>query len=211
MKTHIQPWTVDLSSYPESFGDSIVGFCGTLLSVVYGLESAMRQFHPPRLPEIQKALQPFAERLESAGRDFEDVVARFGQDQVSSQLQKAAQRAAWSLDHIMRPDSPQAAIMNMLKAMRQHCRAQELLYPLIITLKPVGRYFLETAVRARVEDFTTAAAVSPDIGLFLSVLLTRVIPLGLLGISIGFSVDWVARAGLSYLRFRKGHWKTLSI
>ena len=167
MKTHIQPWRVDINGYPETLRDDILEFCGKLLSVVYALESVMRQFHPPWLAEIHKALSPFGERLKSAGRVFEDAVARYGNDPVTDRLRKAGQLAGRCIDHIMNIDNPRAAPVSMLKAMRQHSRAQACLYPLINVLKPVGRYFLEAAVREQVDDFMVSAENAPDIGLFL--------------------------------------------
>ncbi len=169
MKTHLSPWTVDLSSYPHTDRDHVIGFCGTLLSVVFGLESVWRQFHPPRLPAIQQALEPFADRLETGRRVFEDAATGFTDNRISGQLLKAAQRTGRCLDYIsdIDADRPQTVIMSMLKAMRQHCRAQENLYPLISALKPVGRYFLEEPVRPRVDDFEPSWQLQDDIGLFL--------------------------------------------
>ena len=167
MKTHIRPWAFDLGGYPETFRDNILEFCGKLLSVVYALESVMRQCHPPWLAEIQKALQPFDERLKSAGRVFEDAVARYGNDPITDRLYKAGQRTGRSIDYIMGIDSPRKASVDMLKAMHQHSRAQAGLYPLINVLKPVGRYFLETPVRERVDDYTRSDKDAADAGLFL--------------------------------------------
>ncbi len=167
MKTHIQPLAVDLSIYPADFRDSLVEFCGKLLSVVYGLESVMRQFHPPWLQKIQDALRPFDDRLKSARRVFEDATAPFGEDPVADLLLKAGERAGRSVDHIMNIENPQTAVIGMLKAMGEHCRAQETLYPLINGLKPVGRYFLETPVRERVNDYVSTAENNTNIGLFI--------------------------------------------
>lgn len=166
MEPHIQPWTIDLNRYPEEQLTGIADFCGVILSVVHGLESAMRQFHPPLLIEIQKALRPFDERLKKAGELFEKSMAMSGNDEVSDQLLKAAERSGRCLDYIMEIDRPQTAIGKMLKAMRQHYRAQECLYPLVICLKPVGRYFLEPAVRGRLVDFSPTPGNEDHIGLF---------------------------------------------
>ncbi len=166
MKTQIKPWKIDLNSYPEKFQDSIADFCGSLLSVVHGLESAMRQFHPPKLIELQKALRPFGDRLKIARRLFGLAVDEFGSDDVSDQLMKSAERAGWCLDHIMSIDRPQTALEKMLKAMRQHDRAQEYLYPLVIGLKPVGRYFLEPEVRDRLASFLPASENEFHTGLY---------------------------------------------
>ena len=167
MKTHIKPWKISLDDYPETFQDSIADFCGSLLSVVHGLESAMRQFHPPNLIELQKALRPFEERLKIARRLFEMAIDENGRDKVSDQLMMSAERAGWCLDHIMAIDRPQTAIERMLKAMRQHYRSQECLYPLITGLKPVGRYFLEPEVRDRLAEFSPSVENSDHNGLFL--------------------------------------------
>ena len=167
MNTHIQPWSFDVNDYPDTFKENILEFCGQLLSVVYALESVMRQFHPPWLTEIQKALKPFDERLKSAGHIFEDLVTRYGNDPVTDRLLKAGQQAGRSIDHIMGIDNPQAAPVSILKAMRQHSRAQADLYPLVNALKPVGRYFLETSVRGRVDDYTLSDKSTADVGLFL--------------------------------------------
>ncbi len=167
MKRHVKPLKIDLSQYPEGLLNGIGDFCGTILSVSNSLESAMRQFHPPQIPGIQKALQPFASRLKLSRKQFEGRAAGNNGNDVTDQLLKAGEAAERSLDYIMGADHPQAAIGQMMKAMRQHYRAQEHLYPLILGLKPVGRYFLEPGVRDRLEDFNSVSADEAQTGLFL--------------------------------------------
>lgn len=167
MKQHIRPWTIDLDAYPELLRERIADFCGSLLSVVFGLESVMRQFHPPRIIEIQKALRPFEDRLKIAERLFFDAVNRFGSDAVTEQLQEATERTKRCVDYIMGINQPQTAIENFLKSMRQHYRSQECLYPLVAGLKPVGRYLLEAPVRDRVTEFNPLPDNPCRTGLFL--------------------------------------------
>lgn len=168
METHIPPWTVDVNRYPKSFRGSLLDFCSTLLTVLYGMESAWRQFHPPRLPEIQKALQPFNERLRIARSVFEPAVSGFRKEPVPSQLLQSAEKTGKSMSRLLHIDSPHTAAVDMLKAMHQHCRALECLYPLISVLPPVGRYFLESAVRQQVDDYAPVSGNKNDIGLFMN-------------------------------------------
>jgi len=167
MKQHLHPWRIDLNDYPQPHQESIADFCASLLSVVNGMESVMRQFHPPRFIEIQRALRPFQDRLKLAGRLFREAVAANGGDDLSRQLQAGAERMERCLQHVMAIDRPQDAVVYLLKAIRQHCRAQECLYPLHVGLKPVGRYFLEASVRKRLEEYRPRPQDASGTGLFL--------------------------------------------
>lgn len=166
MDTHLEPWKIDLDRYPPDFLDGLSDFCGAILAALSGLESAMRQFHPPNLPRIQAALLPFAQRLKTARDGFEKINSSTGADRVSDQLLKVSDTALRSLDYFLGAAEPQTAMGQIMKAMRQHYRAQEFLYPLIEGLKPVGRYFLETAVRERLAGYQARAHNSSDVGLF---------------------------------------------
>ena len=167
-KEHIEPWKIDLSRYPKDFLDGLSGFCGALLSTLNGLESAMRQFHPPNLPKIQAALRPFEQRLKAARIIFEQDILSSGTDRVTDQLLKVTAAADRCLDYFLGAEQPQTAIGQIMKAMRQLYRAQEYLYPLIEGLKPVGRYFLEAPLRDRLADYKTPLQDSSKAGLYLS-------------------------------------------
>ncbi|MFH2132366.1 MAG: hypothetical protein ABIK68_18465 [bacterium] len=167
MSEHLKPWKIDLDRYPGETLSRVADICGAILSVLNGLENAMRQFHPPILPKIQQAIQPFERRLKKARLRFEPVVSAAGGDVLCDQLLKAADAALRCLDTFLGADQPQTAIGQVMKAMRQHYRAQACLYPLIDGLKPVGRYFLELPVRERLMDFAPALQNEASTGVFL--------------------------------------------
>ncbi|MGH7789829.1 MAG: phospholipase, partial [Candidatus Binatia bacterium] len=77
--------------------------------------------------------------------------------ELAAQLAAAAEQAAKALDHFCSGGQPHEEIPRVLAAMREHCRAQELLYPLRKALPPVGLYFLEPSARPRVR------AIDPDV------------------------------------------------
>jgi len=124
-----------------------------LLGAIEAFEVARRRLHPPAIGELRDGLQPFAERLGTALAAFQAAPAPDGLGELAAQLVSSATAAQDALSNFCAPASPQAAIPRVLHAMRQHCRAQELLYPLRKALPPVGRFFLEPAVRDRAEEF----------------------------------------------------------
>jgi len=124
-----------------------------LLGAIDAFEVARRRLHPPAIGELREGLEPFTQRLETALAEFKAVPAPADLAELAAQLISSASAAQSALTNFCAPASPQEMIPRVLHAMRQHCRAQELLYPLRKVLPPVGRFFLEPAVRERAQEF----------------------------------------------------------
>jgi phospholipase/carboxylesterase len=124
-----------------------------LLSALATFEVARRRLHPPEIPSLRERLTPVAERLRDALASFTEVSPPAQLADLAAQLARAAEAAAAALRDFCAPGLPHEMIPLVLRAMHQHCRAQELLYPLRKALPPVGRYFLEAPLRERAAEF----------------------------------------------------------
>ena len=138
------------------FLDRLARLGPALLAGLEAFEVARRRLHPPAIASLREGLRPFAERLDAALADFAATPAPEGLGELAAQLVRAAEAAAGALRDFCATGLPQEEIPRVLGAMRQHCRAQELLYPLRKALPPVGLYFLEPPVRDRLK------AIDPD-------------------------------------------------
>jgi phospholipase/carboxylesterase len=124
-----------------------------LLNALAAFEEVRRHLDPPQIPALREAAAPIGARLRRALAAFVAVPPPDGLDDFAAQLRQSAEAAARAFDLFGTEASPAEAIPRVLGAMHQHCRAQELLYPLRRVLPPVGRFFLEPAVRDRAADF----------------------------------------------------------
>ena len=149
IETEIQQHLANFSiqNIDPAFQLALEEYSAALLTTLAAMESAIRQFHPPILPQINAALLPFIER-------FRTVTAAFNQHRVPAgkiaivvdQLKLAADYTEQAIQLFADPSDPQRLILQILRAMRRHNRAQESVFPLRHYLKPVSRYFLEPAV-----------------------------------------------------------------
>lgn len=124
-----------------------------LLATLDAFEIVRRRLHPPEIPSLREQLAPFADRLDAALAAFSDVSPPAELTDLAAQLTRAAEAGAEALRDFCAVGLPHEEIPRVLRAMHQHCRAQELLYALRRALLPVGRYFLEAPVRERAQDF----------------------------------------------------------
>ncbi|MCP4753702.1 MAG: phospholipase [Proteobacteria bacterium] len=157
---------INLENCDESFLQGLDFFCSELLSTLSGLESAMRQFHPPWLPNIHKALLPYYDRLREARNVYRRKRPPLGFEPFTSQLEKAADHTFTSIQLFTEPAEPKMAVRQIMRAMRQHYRAQESFFPLRRLLGPVSRYFLESPVRERFKEFDPSPPSGMEVGLF---------------------------------------------
>jgi phospholipase/carboxylesterase len=137
----------------KEFLDRLSELGPALLSAVESFERARRLLHPPDLPALRERLAPIGERLDTALAAFRDLSPPAPLADVAAQLGSAAEAMADALRDFCAPALPHEAIPLVLRAMHRHARAQDLLYPLRKALPPVGRYFLEPALRERAAEF----------------------------------------------------------
>jgi len=146
-----------MTDQPDSvFVERLSRLGAALLGALEAFEVVRRRLHPPAIPGLREGVRPIADRLTAALGEFTATPAPEGLGDLAAQLARAAEAAAGALGGFCAAGMPQEEIPRVLRAMRQHCRAQELLYPLRRALPPVGRYFLEPPLRER------AAAFDPD-------------------------------------------------
>ncbi len=123
-----------------------------LLAALEAFEIVRRRLHPPAIGGLRDELAPFGERLDAALAAFAASPPPAELGDLAAQLTSAAKAAASALHNFCAPSLELEAIPRVLHAMRQHCRAQELLYPLRKVLPPVGKYFLEPPFRDRIKE-----------------------------------------------------------
>lgn len=123
-----------------------------LLNALEAFEIVRRRLHPPAFASLRDALQPISARLDEALAEFKAAPVPEGLDDLAKQLNGAADAAAGALHNFREAGLPPEAIPRVLYAMRQHCRAQEMLYPLRKVLPPVGLYFVEPPLRGRIAE-----------------------------------------------------------
>jgi phospholipase/carboxylesterase len=136
----------------RAFLDRLSRLGPALLSALDAFEIVRRRLHPPAIPSLRAGLQPFAERLGTALAEFNAAPPPEGIAEVAAQLATAAGAAESALRDFCTTGLPQEEIPRVLRAMHQHCRAQEQLYPLRKVLPPVGRHFLEPPFRDRTQE-----------------------------------------------------------
>jgi len=152
-------------TYSPLFLKALFDLCFTLTGTLTELEKAMRQFHPPRLPRLWDVLQELVEPLRSVRERFSMQEQPEGIDELLAQVDKAATHTANCLDLFTTPVRPEQALAQIMRAMRQHQRAQEALFPLCRLLPPVNSYFLEAPVRGDGERFLQDPCAGVEVGL----------------------------------------------
>ena len=85
---------------------------------------------------------------------------------LGNRFAEAARTMCTALDEFCAPAGPQEAIPRVLRAMHLHCKTQEMLYPLRKALRPVSLYFLEPALRERVDELDPNEPAHAQVGLF---------------------------------------------
>jgi phospholipase/carboxylesterase len=144
---HQQLIGFNLNDVNVSFKTALEEYSAALLNTLAALESAIRQFHPPLLPQITAALLPFFDRFRSAADRFAEHRVPDGQVAlVVAQLKSAAEYTEQAIQIFSNPPDPQKLFLQILRAMRRHNRAQESMFPLRHYLDPASRYFLEPAI-----------------------------------------------------------------
>jgi phospholipase/carboxylesterase len=137
-----------------------------LLSALEAFEQVRRLLHPPRIGTLRDALQPLRDALAPALESFEQAKPPEEIADLAARLAEAARTMRTALDEFCAPAGPQEAIARVLGAMHLHCRTQEMLYPLRRALRPVSLYFLEPALRARVDELDPEQPAEKQVGLF---------------------------------------------
>lgn len=124
---------------------SITRTIPALLTTLEAFERVQANLHPQHIPQMGAALLPFEADLQAAFEElcqieFPDDIA-----QVGTTIRDATRYCLRACDSLTHEDAEFAGAM---KAMRAHCRAQEIIYTLAPAMTPVNQYFLEPSARA---------------------------------------------------------------
>ncbi len=135
-------------SLSEAYTRALGRLGAATLSGLQAFEAAQRKLHPPAIPGLREALEPFQERLADALRDWReldppDAIAAF-----HAQLAEGAAHAEAALGLFL---AQGAGPEGVLESWRRHARAQESLYPLRVALPPLADLYVEAELRGRRE------------------------------------------------------------
>ncbi|MFT6117530.1 MAG: phospholipase/carboxylesterase [Candidatus Azotimanducaceae bacterium] len=124
---------------------SITRTVPALLTTMEAFEQIQANMHPRHIAQMGNALLPFEIELQAAFEEFCQI--EFPEDiaQVGATIRDATRYCLRACDGLTRED---AEFGEMMKAMRAHCRAQEIIYTLAPAMTPVNQYFLEPSARA---------------------------------------------------------------
>jgi len=156
----------DLMKCGDSFVEKISAFSSALLASLNGLEKASRQFYPPVLSEIRDALVPFKKRQTSDWNSLKTEAVPPGFEYFFSLLEKTLDHSQRALTLFTEYDEVPNPVLNVMKAMRQLCRAQEVLFPLRRTILPINRYFLEPPIRNKIDGLDPEEENGNNTGLY---------------------------------------------
>lgn len=133
-----------MTSSDEALMQGISNLTPRLLTSMEAFEQVQRNMHPTRLDQLADFIRPFDEDLRATFEPFQllkfpEHIEKFGE-----QIKAAATYSLRASDGILNAGGDTMAAM---KAMRAHCRAQEMLYPVASVLSPISQYFLELPKR----------------------------------------------------------------
>lgn len=137
---------------PDPFHDRLSELGPALLSALGAFEEIRRHLDPSHIPALREAAQPIGQRLHAALDAFAAAPVPDGLGDVAAQLRESAAAADTAFALFCGDAPPAEAIPRVLRAMHEHCRSQELLYPLRRVLPPVSRFFLEPAAHHRLAE-----------------------------------------------------------
>ena len=152
------------ASLPEDYARALAAVGAASLAALETLEAAARRLHPPALPELRARTAPVHARLLAACEGFRRSLPPPGLEAFHDQLSSGADAALDAARDLVAEGVPGYPTL-VLRALRHHCRAQELLYPLRGVLPPLGRYFAEPACHARLEELDPEPEDGASVGL----------------------------------------------
>jgi len=153
-----------LSKENLPFRHDIEEICPALLDAFNAFEKALRWFDPGMLSFLREKLRPFAVRLESVERRL-NLIDPKGEHPAVGQFREATSLVCEALRLFAAPVGIQESIMQMLKARRKICRAQEILYSLRGLSWRVNSYFLEEPLRGRLGELDPESPARGNVGI----------------------------------------------
>ncbi len=152
-------------SLPPAFAAGLAGLGGAPRETRGALGAGQRRLVPGGVESMREHLGPLASRLASALRDFRDLPVPDGLESFRAELTDGAAAGLAALDLIVEPAAPEERVPRFLRSMREHCRAQEILYSLRRALPPLSRYFVEPTFYDRLDELDPTPPDGLSVGL----------------------------------------------
>jgi phospholipase/carboxylesterase len=150
---------------PDAYAGPLSAVGSAALGALEVLEVAQRRLHPPAIETLRAWLRPQHARLEDALARFRDTPVPAGLAALHGRLGDAAGACAVALRLFVEPAAPEVRVARILHSLREHCRAQALLYPLRRVLPPLARFFVEPAFHDRLEALDPEPPAGLKVGL----------------------------------------------
>jgi phospholipase/carboxylesterase len=150
---------------PDDYSRALAEMGSGTLGTLQALETAMRWLHPPALEDLRAQLSPIRDRLSNALAGFRSARAPDGLTDLHARFAESGEAALAAAEGFVQPAPAEEVAPRVLRSMREHARAQELLYPLRRLLPPVDRYFAEPAFHDRLERLESAPGAEHSVGL----------------------------------------------
>lgn len=152
------------------FLDAVGELGPALLKVLAAFDEVQRRLHPPELSRLRAAVAP-------ARAFLEEALAAAGAEAPPPRLEEFARVLLASAGHAARglelfladeaaADEPMAGIAAVMGALREHSRAQAVLFPLRRAATSIDRYFLEAGAESRSATLAEAPGTPGRSGLF---------------------------------------------
>ena len=124
--------------------------CAVLIEVLKTFEKVQRQFHPFNLPVLHEMLMPVPVHLEREMVQSRSTLGGRAGQAFGAALERAVEEIVRAV-HLFTPvDDIQQGMMNVLRAGRKICRAQEILYPFCYECSAINDFFLEDEAGRRI-------------------------------------------------------------
>lgn len=137
--------------------DAISATVPALLTTMEAFEQVQRNMHPSRYEQLAGMIAPFQQELAAHAEQFRALEFPEDLQPLRDIIDGAAEYSLRACDGIARHED---GFGHVMKAMRAHCRAQEIIFALSPVMTPVSQYFLEIDARgdqAFVQSFQQAA------------------------------------------------------
>lgn len=149
----------------EQFQERLGELGSATLHGLHALEVAFRRMEPATIPTLRERLRPVRDTLQSAGKAFTSDPVPEVVKPLAADLGHGASLVLQALEGATHEAPEREAAPYVLRAMSDHARAQEALYPLRTVLPPLGRYFVEPAFHERLDELDGEPAEGLSVGL----------------------------------------------
>ncbi len=150
---------------PDDYARVLSDLGSGTLGGLEAFEATLRRLHPPAFEALRERLAPARDRLATALPGFRAANAPPELDELHEQLGQAAQACLSALDGFLEPAHASEVAPRILRAMREHARAQELVYPMRRVFPPFDRFFAEPIFHGDLARLTPEPSPGANVGL----------------------------------------------